>query len=375
MSNPEHVELVKQGYEVWNQWCQENQGEYPTIFRADFSSANLSGIDLYRCFLHHANFNDAILIDADLLAAELCSAHLIGANLSGANLAYTQLAGVDLSKANLSGANLSGAYLKGANLFGADLSSATLNGANLTETEFNLTLLNQTDFTNAQTYKTRFISNDLSVARNLETVKHGGPSLIEVDTLMRSHGQIPDSFLRGCGVAEPLIAILQESLVKPVESPRYYIVYSEEDRDFAHYLHDYLQLHGIRCWFDSREPGRERIGTRGMINAWETVIFCASGSSLQSGFIDYDIQRAFSNETRLWNNHQQKAPALLVLDLDGYISHDWKHEQDKAIRSRIIANCIGWQNGGAYLESKLAAVLTALRNGSGGEVALIHRDY
>ena len=155
MANPEHLELLRQGVEVWNAW----RAKEPFRFAPDLSEANLSG----------ANLSGANLSGADLSGANLSGANLSGANLSEANLGGrtsarrtsagrtsarrtsacgepqrggpqrgeprgANLSGANLSEANLSGANLSGANLSEANLSGANLSGANLSGALLVET-------------------------------------------------------------------------------------------------------------------------------------------------------------------------------------------------------------------------------------------------
>ena len=41
--------------------------------------------------------------------------------------------------------------------------------------------------------------------KGLNSVRHTGPSTIGIDTVYRSQGQIPELFLRGCGVPESFI--------------------------------------------------------------------------------------------------------------------------------------------------------------------------
>jgi len=182
MANEEHLALLRQGVEAWNEWKANNPDIRPNLSfatgsgiiireaklsgvdlsRADLSRADLSRADLIGSNLSEAHLKEAYLSEADLIGANLCEAYLggadlIGTNLIGANLTEAYLSGADLSKANLSGAdlvgakligaklsgtnlsgaklcgaNLSGAYLKGANLKGANLKDANLTGANLT---------------------------------------------------------------------------------------------------------------------------------------------------------------------------------------------------------------------------------------------------
>lgn len=103
MANQEHLDILRQGVEAWNQWRKEHT-DIP-----DLRAANLSGTDL-----RGANLNGADLTDADL---------------SNANLREANLSRADLYRANLSGANLEHAYLKGATFVASNLTGATLNNS------------------------------------------------------------------------------------------------------------------------------------------------------------------------------------------------------------------------------------------------------
>lgn len=122
MTNPEQLEILKQGVKIWNRWRAENPG----------AIIDLSGADLYRADLNRINFNGANLERAFFEKADLVEADLIGANLSQANLIDAHLFEADLTGANLSRANLFGADLLGANLSCADMTGATLANAILT---------------------------------------------------------------------------------------------------------------------------------------------------------------------------------------------------------------------------------------------------
>lgn len=47
MANPEHVEILKQGVEVWNRWREKNPFK-----EIDFEGANLEGLDLKEASLN-----------------------------------------------------------------------------------------------------------------------------------------------------------------------------------------------------------------------------------------------------------------------------------------------------------------------------------
>ncbi len=104
MANTEHLKILKQGVEAWNEWREKNPQRTPDLSKANLIEADLTGANLY--------------------GADLSKANLYKANLTGANLYGADLSEADLSKANLYGADLIGADLSGANLYGADLSGA-----------------------------------------------------------------------------------------------------------------------------------------------------------------------------------------------------------------------------------------------------------
>jgi hypothetical protein len=157
MASQEHVDLLTQGVEAWNQWKGDTHETTPDprwklcydadLSDADLSGADLNGINLGKVDLARANFAGAYLIEAclaesEFVEANFAGARLDGANLSGAHLWAANFSNADLRNADLSGADLSeacfqGADLSGANLSRADLSEARLQGANLSGANFN----------------------------------------------------------------------------------------------------------------------------------------------------------------------------------------------------------------------------------------------
>jgi uncharacterized protein YjbI with pentapeptide repeats len=154
MANPEHLELLQRGVDVWNTWRVENPSIRPDLVLADLNGANLSGANLSGADLTGANFRGSNLGGANLSGANLTTANLTGSNLTGANLSGADLL-ADLTGANLTGVNLSGADLRLANFRRANLSGANLNrsnllaanlgGANLTEADLLEANLNRAD--------------------------------------------------------------------------------------------------------------------------------------------------------------------------------------------------------------------------------------
>jgi hypothetical protein len=142
MANEEHLSILRQGVQTWNQW----RGANPEL-KLDLREANLSGAQLYRAHLSRADLSQADLTRANLTQADLTRADLSQVNLFQANLTET-----NLPQANLSGANLCQANLFMANLFMANLSQADLTGADLVSASLVKTNLEKAKLTNCLIY-------------------------------------------------------------------------------------------------------------------------------------------------------------------------------------------------------------------------------
>ena len=106
--------------------------------KRDFTSYDLSTLNLHKSDLSGANFHQARLLKSNLQGANLFNADfgrasLAQATLRNANLARAYLSYADLGGADLRGADLSYAYLSNANLRGANLCGADLTGAKVTD--------------------------------------------------------------------------------------------------------------------------------------------------------------------------------------------------------------------------------------------------
>jgi hypothetical protein len=136
MADEEHLRIIRQGVDVWNEWRKKNPELIPDLIKAnlsrrnlrnaDLSGANLREAKLRRAALDGTDLQEAQLQEAHLGDASLCRAKLQRADLSGANLFAAYLVGADVREAVLHGANLGRAVLSGANLSGAKLGGAQL---------------------------------------------------------------------------------------------------------------------------------------------------------------------------------------------------------------------------------------------------------
>jgi len=205
MANPEHLEILKQGVYIWNQWRKDNPNTKLVLSGAHLYGADLRGANLSRVNLSRANLERADLSGADLSGVDLSEAHLYGADFSGANLSGANLGGADLREANLeradlrntkinfdtritdkwrlvwqivntgaigrnlSGADLSGANLSGANLERADLNGAHLNGARLSGVNLSRAHLERADLSEVNLHKADLSGANLSRATLVKT--------------------------------------------------------------------------------------------------------------------------------------------------------------------------------------------------------------
>lgn len=258
MANPEHLEILNQGVETWNKWRDIHDEIKP-----DLSDADLSGSDC-----RDANFTGA---------------NLGGANLNGANL-IANFSWAYLSHANLSDANLRNAWLLGTTLKSARLSGSDLHGA----------WIGSTDFADV----------DLREVRGLTAVIHQGPSEISVSTLYRSEGQIPEAFLRGCGVPESFIVQIPAlvAAMQPIQFYSCFISYSSKDQEFAEKLHADLQAKGVRLWFAPHDlpiGARIRPAIDESIRVHDKLLLVLSETSVSSQWVEQELETALAREREL----------------------------------------------------------------------------
>jgi Pentapeptide repeats (8 copies) len=145
MASEEHLQIMRQGVDAWNDWRQKNSDIKVNLREANLREANLWGADLWGADLWMADLEGAKLGGAGLAWAELWMADLRRADLRGAHLQRAQL-----HQAILQGANLWGADLSGANLWGADLQEVNLQEANLEKANLNGAQLIRSDLRNAK---------------------------------------------------------------------------------------------------------------------------------------------------------------------------------------------------------------------------------
>ena len=293
MANEEHLAILRQGVEVWNAWREANRNVRP-----DLRMTDLFGSILLRADLSWADLSWADLSGCDFFGADFFGADLSGTMLSGTKLSRAILSGVDLSGADLSGANLSRATLSKANLTWADCFGATFSEANLSEAN-----LSGCQFGRALVANTIFANVDLRGVHGLDTVHHRGPSIISIDTLYRSHGQIPEVFLRGCGVPDSMIEYARSLVTaeRPIDYYSCFISYSSADTALAERLYADLQAKGARCWLAPHDLTPGEVIVRGIdeaIRLHDKVVLLLSEAAVTSPWVAYEVNLATTREAR-----------------------------------------------------------------------------
>ncbi len=307
-----------------------------------------------------------------------------GAEGECANLAGADLSLYDLSAYILDECNLESASLYRTKLRNTQLQDANLRNTNLCRAEFGNTYLVGADLSNATCGQTRWHDLDLREVKGLEAVNHILPSSINFGTLDRSYGQISADFMRACGLSEwdiehtkfynpelseeELTQISQAAIQRRGEAPdrslEYFIRYSEDDRSLAYKLRESLENIGIRAWINEREmlltdDSSEKVEES--LRNYDRILLCCSASSLLSDWMDNEIATIFEKEEERQYLMKRKVKLLYVVDVDGFLfSNQWKSGYSRQVKSRLLADFVGWERDEQKFEKSFERMKQAL---------------
>jgi hypothetical protein len=335
MANPEHLAILKQGVRAWNSWRRE----HPSIF-PDLADANLLEAELAEAHLFRTNLSRAELSLANLAGARLQGANLYMARLASARLPLADLEGASLRRVNLAHGRLYKANLERTNLSGADCRNADLRRARLVRAD-----VSSARFDAAVMGWTVIASVDLSGALGLDTVNHAGPTYLDIETVYRSNGRIPEAFLRGAGAPDDFIVHIQSLTGKPIEFYSCFISHSSKDEEFARRLYADLQAKSVRCWFS---PEHLKIGDiirsslDESIRLYDKLLLILSENSINSDWVEKEVETAFERE------RQDGKTVLFPIRLDDSVMETDKAWASDIRRTRHIGDFRNWREPAAY---------------------------
>ena len=224
------------------------------------------------------------------------------------------------------------------------LSTADLTRAKLTDAKLNRAVVGYTTF----------VGVDLSSLDTLGTVKHFGASVIDIGTLYKSQGRIPDSFLRDAGVPEEIIdvaRILRNG--PPIQWHSCFISYSTKDEQFAKRLHTRMREANIRVWFAPEDlKGGKKLHEQlfEAIQLHDKLLLVLSEHSIQSEWVMTEIRKAREVEKK---EKRRKLFPIRLVDFDTlrtWTCFDAESGKDLAVEVReyFIPDFSNWKDPAAF---------------------------
>ena len=316
------------------------------LSRITLTRANMVGCSLIRSDLSSSTLEMADLSGADLAFANLTYCNLEGANLSGANLTSTDLSWANLARTNLRGANISLTSLMMADLTGADLRGAQIMNADL----------ESSIFMNAVMAVTKIVNCDLRGVIGLDMVNNQGPSTISLDTISKSGGMIPESFLRSAGVAGPLIQSQEALRDTRRRYPTVLIVGASSDTDLAEKIRDGLAKFDVPSWTmvgDDEEAVQSNKIILSHSTYYDSLLILATENSLGNSLTSQYYSELLST-TRV----ESKQNITVVATDD--ILFNREDRLCTSLRERSVHDLRGWDEGPHSFDVLLEALAKAL---------------
>jgi hypothetical protein len=147
-------------------------------------------------------------------------------------------------------------------LSSADLTNQDIRNADLTDTllcnaRFLDTRLDGARFDGACLNGAIFCSTDLTHVTGLNELERTNRVSADLETLLKSTGSLPESFVRLLGIPDEYLEHFLNLLRQKNQYRSCFISYSNEDQPFAEYLHYRLLNIGVSNWF---APSKLRVG-------------------------------------------------------------------------------------------------------------------
>ena len=195
---------------------------------------------------------------------------------------------------------------------------------------------------------TNFGDVDLSLTKELYTAKHFGPSSIGIDTIIRSNGKIPETFLRETGVSENVIQNMALLTEEGLSHQSCFISHCGKDHEFAEKLYTDLQNKGVRCWLASEDM---KMGDKTWdsiyhyIRMRDKVLLILSENSISSDWVEDEVNAALAEENK------RKKPILLPIRVDSSVLENDPAWAEYVNKTRNVFDFSNWKDHDAYLQA------------------------
>ncbi len=266
----------------------------------------------------------------------------------------------------------------GATLRAVDFDHAVLDGACLSAelefANFNCTGLRDADISGAHFWGTTICNCNLSEVKGLDKVNHLGPSSIGIDTLYASRGNIPDVFLRGCGVPDSMIEYARSLVLgeNPIEHYSCFISYSHKNEAFAKRLYDRMQQEHLRVWYapeDMKGGKKTHEQIDQAIRVHDKLLLVISEESMKSEWVETEIYKARQREVS--ENCRVLFPVRLVsmekICAWKCFDADTGKNMDREIREYHIPDFTEWKDHDKF-EGEFAKLLRDLKQSGGNSM-------
>lgn len=96
------------------------------------------------------------------------------------------------------------------------------------------------------------------------------------------------------------------------------------------------------------------------IRNWNKALLICSEHSLNSMWVEWEIDKALAKEQRLSKDKGAKSLVIIPLNLDGYL-FKWNSGKSSVLKARLAADFVGWRRNYRKFNAQVDRVTAALR--------------
>jgi hypothetical protein len=190
---------------------------------------------------------------------------------------------------------------------------------------------------------TTFADVDLRTVKGLDAIIHLGPSTVDVATIYKSEGAIPEVFLRGVGVPDSMIRHIQSIGGERSDFTSCFISYSSQDGGLAQRLCSDLRASGVRAWSAPEDlPDKFHASIDEARQRCEKLVVVLSEHSIDSGWVEKEVETASERESR------DDRTVLFPIQLDEAVMENNQAWAAMLRRQRHIGDFTKWKNHDDY---------------------------